>query len=253
MFTSLSDFLPAGVSPSLALGLIALSAVASLITAALSLGGGILMISVLSLVFPPATVVPVHGAIQLGSNAGRAIIQRLHIQWPIVLWMSLGAIVGAAVGGHFAAQLPENLFRLAIGLFILFMIWVPRPDIRARGPIESVIGGGVISFLGMIVGVTGPLVLTFIRSIPNRMQLVGTHAMLMTVQNTTKIAAFVAYGFAFSEYVPLLVAMIASGFIGTMIGSALLVRMPERGFRLAFKFIITLLALDLLRRALLGG
>lgn len=253
MFPALSALLPSGISPSLALGLVALSALASLITAALSLGGGILMISVLSLIFPPATVVPVHGAIQLGSNAGRAIIQRLHIQWPIVMWMSIGAVVGAAVGGHFAAQLPENLFRLAIGLFILFMIWVPRPDIRTRGPVESVIGGGVISFLGMIVGVTGPLVLTFIRSIPNRMQLVGTHAMLMTVQNVTKIAAFVAYGFAFSEYVPLLAAMIASGFVGTIIGSALLVRMPERGFRLAFKIIITVLALDLLRRAVLAG
>lgn len=253
MLDTAVSLLPQNVSPGLALGLIVLSLVASTITAALSLGGGILMLSVLSLFFPPAIVLPVHGAIQLGSNGSRALVQISHVQWPVVLWMSVGAIFGAALGGHFAAQLPEHLFRLAIGLFILFMIWVPRPDIRGRGPIETIVGGAVIAFLGMIVGVTGPLVLTFIRNIPNRLQLVGTHAMLMTVQNVTKVVVFIAYGFAFGVYLPLLAAMLLSGFIGTAIGSAILVRLPERGFRQAFRFLITLLALDLIRRALMGG
>lgn len=253
MLTGFADLLPQGVSPSLAFGLIALSALASTITAALSLGGGILMLSVLSLIFPPAIVLPVHGAIQLGSNGSRAVLQRAHIHWPIVGWMSVGAIIGSAIGGHFAAQLPQPLFRLAIGLFILFMVWVPRPRISGRGPIENIIGGAVIAFLGMIVGVTGPLVLTFIRNLPNRLELVGTHAMLMTVQNTAKVLAFIAYGFAFAAYMPLLAVMIASGLVGTVIGSAMLVRMPEKGFRLAFRIIVTVLAFDLIRRALLGG
>lgn len=246
----ITSLLPSDVSLITALSLMAVSLFASLITAALSLGGGILMLSVLTLIFPAAVVVPVHGAVQLGSNAGRAFLQRAFIHWHLVLWISLGAILGSLLGVRFASLMPENLFKLVIGLFILFMIWVPRPDIRTRGPVISFVGGSIISFAGMIVGVTGPLVLTFIRAIGERRELVATHAALMTFQNTAKIAAFVAYGFAFAEFMPLLVAMIVAGFIGTAIGSRLLIKLPEKVFRYGFKIIITAMALDLLRRAI---
>ena len=59
----LTSLLPAGVDPLLALLLIGLSFVTSMITATFSLGGGLLMVAVLALVFPPAVVVPVHGAV----------------------------------------------------------------------------------------------------------------------------------------------------------------------------------------------
>lgn len=245
--------LPSDVSPLVALGLMAVSLFASLMTATLSLGGGILMLSVLTLVFPAAVVVPVHGTIQLGSNAGRAFLHRAVIQWHLVLWISLGALLGAALGGRFASLLPENIFKLAIGIFILFMIWVPRPDIRTHGPVTSFFGGAVISFTGMIVGVTGPLVLTFIRAIGDRRELVATHAALMTFQNTAKVTAFIAYGFAFAEFVPLIIAMIATGFIGTAIGTRLLIKLPEKAFRYGFKTVITIMALDLLRRAIFAA
>lgn len=252
MLADFSALLPTGMSPGTALGLAALSLIASLITASLSLGGGTLMISVLSLVFPPTVALPVHGAIQLGSNSGRAFVQRAHIQWHLVLWMSLGAIPGAALGGHFATLLPEHLFRIAIGLFILASLWLPRPGVSTHSPLESLVGGLVISFAGMIVGATGPLVMTFIKDLADRRQIVGTHASLMSIQNVAKVSAFSLFGFAFAAYLPLILVMIGTGFIGTMIGSRLLLKLPDRGFRLGFKLLITALALDLLRRALFG-
>jgi uncharacterized protein len=252
-FDWLVTLLPEGVSPLMAFGLAIASLIASALTATFSLGGGILMLSVLTLIFPAAVVVPVHGAVQLGSNAGRAFLQRIYVQWHLVLWISLGAILGTLVGGRFASLMPENVFKFIIGIFILFMIWVPRPDVQTRGPVMSFVGGAVISFTGMIVGVTGPLVLTFIRAIGDRRALVATHAALMTFQNTAKIVAFVAYGFAFAEFLPLILAMVATGFIGTAIGTRLLHRLPETAFRYGFKIVITLMALDLLWRAIFPG
>jgi hypothetical protein len=60
-------------------GLVVLSFFTSLITATFSLGGGSLMIAAMALVLPPVVVVPVHGWVELGSNAGRALVQRAHI------------------------------------------------------------------------------------------------------------------------------------------------------------------------------
>lgn len=244
--------LPSGISPTVAVALVAVSLFASLITAAMGLGGGTLMLSVLTLVFPAAIVVPFHGAIQLGSNSGRALVQRAFIQWRLALWISLGAVLGSVLGVRFAAYLPESVFKLLIGGFILVVIWLPKPDIRTRGPVSSFVGGTVISFLGMIVGITGPLVLTFIRGLSDRRELVATHAALMTFQNSAKVVAFIFVGFAFAEFLPLILVMVAAGFVGTVLGSKLLIKLPEKTFCYGFKIIITVLALDLIRRAIFG-
>jgi uncharacterized membrane protein YfcA len=105
----------------------------------------------------------------------------------------------------------------------------------------------------MLVGATGPLVSVFLKGIPDRQQLVATHAMLMTFQNVFKVVVFVFLGFAFAQYLPLIIAMVIAGFGGTAIGSKLLVRVPESAFRWGFKIILTLVALDLLRGALFPG
>lgn len=247
---SLTNLLPADLTLTTALALIALSFVTSLITATFSLGGGSLMVAVLALVFPPTVVVPMHGAIQLGSNAGRAVVQRSHIQWSFVLWISLGGLVGTIVGGQFASRLPETALQIAIAAFVLLTTWLPQPKIVAKSRVAQVLGGAVIAAVSMVVGATGPLVAVFIKGLADRRQLVATHAMLMTLQNSFKVAMFVLLGFAFAAYLPLIVAMILSGFVGTTIGSRLLVKVPEAAFRSGFKIVLTLVALDLLFEAL---
>jgi uncharacterized membrane protein YfcA len=243
------ELLPPDVSPWLALALVGLSLLTSLITATFSLGGGTLMVAVLALAFPPAVVVPVHGCVQLGSNAGRALVQRAHIQWRLIAWISLGAAIGTIVGGQFADLLPERAFTAAIALFVLITAWLPQPRIVGHSPVAQFAGGAVISALSMVVGATGPLVATFIKGLADRRQLVATHAMLMAIQNVFKVLTFVALGFAFGAYLPLIIAMVASGFAGTAIGSRLLVRIPEPVFRLGFRIVLSLVALDLLREA----
>ena len=244
-------FLPAGVDLTLALMLIGLSFFTSMITATFSLGGGMLMVVVLALVFPPAVVIPVHGAVQLGSNAGRALVQREHIQWHLIVWISLGAIIGVVVGGQFANLLPEHLFTLIIGCFVLITAWLPQPKIVGENRVVQFFGGAVISALSMVVGPTGPLIATFIKGLADRRQLVATHAMLMTVQNLLKVVTFTALGFAFAQYLPLVAAMIVAGFGGTALGSQILLKVPERAFRIGFKVVLTVVALDLIRQAIL--
>ena len=247
----LTDLLPAGLDLPMAFALIGLSFVTSLITATFSLGGGTLMVAVLALVFPPAVVVPLHGAIQLGSNGGRALVQRAHIQWRLVLWLSLGGVIGIVVGGQFASRLPADALQVAIAVFVLLTTWLPQPKFAGGSRLAQVAGGAVIAALSMVVGAIGPLVAVYLRGLTDRRHLVATHAMLMLLQNSLKVAMFVLLGFAFAAYLPLILAMILSGLVGTAIGSHLLVRVPEAAFRWGFKVVLTLVALDLLREALL--
>jgi uncharacterized protein len=239
-----------GLSDWTALGLVALSFLTSLITATFSLGGGSLLIAAMTLVLPPVVVVPVHGFVQLGSNAGRAAVMREHIQWRFILWVTLGAVLGSVAGGRFAYLLPERWFAAAIGVFVLVTTWLPQPKIIAESRVAQFVGGAVVSALGMVVGAAGPLVAAFVRGIADRRQLVATHAMLNAFQLAIKVIVFVAMGFAFGQYLPLIFLMLVAGFAGTTVGSRLLNHVPENIFRLAFRVLLSLVALGLIWRAI---
>jgi uncharacterized protein len=235
--------------PSIAL--VGLSFFTSLITATFSLGGGALLIAVMTLLLPPLVVVPVHGCVQLGSNAGRALIQRKHIQWNIILWVTLGAVFGSVLGGRFAYLLPERWLGACIGIFVLVTTWMPQPKVIATSRVVQFAGGAVVSALGMVVGAAGPLVAAFVRGIQDRRQLVATHAMLNCFQHVFKVSVFVAMGFAFGQYLPLILLMVLAGFAGTFVGSRLLTRVPENIFRLGFRILLSIVAIGLLVRAVL--
>lgn len=242
--------LPPGLDPGMALALLGLSFVTSMITATFSLGGGVLMLAVLAVVFPPAVVIPIHGAVQAGSNVGRAVMLRDHISWSNVRWLALGFLLGTFAGAPVVAYLPANLFTLIIALFILVTVWLPNPKVTDHSPATQVAGGTVISALGMLVGATGPLVALFLRGLPDRQALVGTHAALMSVQNLLRVGGFTVLGFAFAAYLPLVIGMILFGLAGTRLGSGFLMRVSEKAFRVGFKWMLTAMATYLLVRSI---
>lgn len=242
--------LPPEVSPLAALMLLVFSFFTSALTASFGLGGGILMLVGLGLIFPPATLLPVHGLVQFGSNFGRAVIQRRYIHWQTVLWFVLGSVPGVLIGAQVALALPEALFTILIAAFVLYSTWGPQPAVTARGPIANFLGGMAISGIGMLIGAVGPLVANFVKWLPDRRVVVGTQAAVLSFSNGFKAIAFALFGFALGAYVPLVAAMIATGFLGTMIGSRFLDGMPERGFRIGFKIVLTIAALELVRGAI---
>lgn len=240
---------PPGLAPAFALLLVGTSFLTSALTAGLGIGGGVALLAVMAYGMPVAALIPVHGVVQIGSNLGRLVVQRRHVDWRAMGWFGIGAVVGAMLGGRFVVALPEAWLGLGLGLFVLVMTWARIPRLAVATP-ASLAGGGLVgSFLTMFFGATGPFVAAVFRAaFPDRRVLVATHAAAMVLQHGLKVVVFGLLGFAFSPYVPLLAAMIATGFLGTLAGTAILKRLPERGFRAGFKIVMTLLALDLIRR-----
>ncbi len=65
------DFLPEGLSQAAFWAIMVASFVGSFITAAFGIGGGALLLAIMATLMPPAALIPVHGVVQAGSNAGR--------------------------------------------------------------------------------------------------------------------------------------------------------------------------------------
>jgi uncharacterized protein len=248
--STLTGLLPPEVSPLLALALVLLSFFTSALTAAAGIGGGVVMLSVMASVLPPLVVIPVHGVVQLGSNVGRAVLLRPDIHWRLLVLFGIGAMAGAAAGARLFVALPVPVLQLLLGLFILYAVWGPRlrpADLPEGGFVAVGLGA---TFLTMFVGATGPFVAAFLSPARlGRNTVVATHAACMSLQHGLKAIAFGFIGFAFAPWIALLAAMITSGFLGTLAGRSILVRLPERLFARIFSAVLTVLALRLLWQA----
>ncbi|MDP3257217.1 sulfite exporter TauE/SafE family protein [Bosea sp. (in: a-proteobacteria)] len=246
----LDMLLPAGVAPAIALLLIAVSFLTSAFTAAFGIGGGVAMLGALAGTVPPSVIIAVHGLVQVGSNVGRTYVQRAHALWPLVARFTAGSVIGAVIGALLVVELPERILLGLLGAFILVMTWLPKPRIPGLASSGLVIGGGLSTIITMFVGATGPFVQALLLPLKlEKRQLIATHAACTTIQHLLKVFAFGALGFSFADWLPLIGAMIVSGFAGTMLGTRLLERLPERWFAIAIKAILTVVGIDLLRRA----
>lgn len=244
--------LPPGIEGLEAALLIAASYVTSAMTAAFGIGGGLTLLALMGPIVPVAALIPVHGVVQLGSNAGRAWHMRRLAEPPVLVPFLLGSVAGAGLGAMLVVELPDAMLKLMLGLFVLAVTWLKLPALAFGSPAVMGVGGFASTFATMFVGATGPLVnALFARSFADRGRLVANAALAMTLQHGLKVAAFGALGFAFWQWVPVIAAMIATGFLGTLTGARILSAVPESAFRRVFKFALTLLALDLIRRAIL--
>jgi uncharacterized membrane protein YfcA len=72
----------------------------------------------------------------------------------------------------------------------------------------------------------------------------------MTIQHFIKVIVFGFVGFAYAEYSLLIIAMIISGFIGTLIGKKVLVKLGHKYFKIVLNVVLTLISLNLMWNAI---
>jgi uncharacterized membrane protein YfcA len=226
--------------------LILASGVTSFIAGAFGLGGGIVLLTIMGSLMPVATMIPVHGVVQWGSNAGRMLLMLRHVDTSILLPFVLGSLIGGAIGSAVVIRMPPELLQIGLGLFVLWSIWGKLPALTSGR--SAMAGTGLVStFLTMFFGATGVFVAAVVRTFGfDRLTFVATHATCMTLQHGIKVVAFGLLGFAYGQYAPLMVLMVGSGLLGTYVGRYVLKRTADQRFHLILNGLLTLMALRLL-------
>jgi uncharacterized membrane protein YfcA len=230
--------------------LLALSTVASFVTIAFGIGGGVLLLAAMASVLPPAALIPVHGVVQFGSNFGRILFMPRHVDWGALTVFAGGSVIGIAVGGAFATRLPPGAVQIGVRLFVMWSVAMRPPAWLRRLPFLT---GLCSSVLTMFFGATGPFVATFVRSLGlDRHGHVATHGAMMALQHALKTAMFAAMGFVFGPWLGFCLAMIAAGAVGTHLGQFVLHRISDRRFHLYLNVVLVVLALRLIWQGVTG-
>lgn len=223
------------------------------VTTAFGAGGGVLLLGVLPVFLPVAAVIPVHGVLQAGSNGLRIGLLIRHIRWPFLLAFTGGGVIGTAIGASLFVRLPEAWLELALGIFILWTSWGPRPRLRSRSLSVLGTGGAVTGALTLFVGATGPFVAALFGALRlERHAHMATFSACMLLQHALKIAAFGLMGFAFAPWLPFIAAMFVAAFVGTWLGRLALGRMGDARFHRVLAVVLTLLAVRLVISGTIG-
>lgn len=240
-------------------------AVAAVLTSILSaiagLGGGVILLLVIAQFVAPTVAIPIQGSIQLVSNGSRAALLRSLVSWPVVGWASLLLLPASFLGVAVATALPEDIMRLALGIFVLILAWRPQL-LRALAPKNASTGdgvpkrmlvgvGGLSGFLNSTVGASGPFVSPFFKAVTvSHKAFVATGGTIQVLAHLSKLIAFTADGWAIGDHLPMIAVGIAGVILGSWIGTRLLDRVSEAGLDLVFKVVLTALALRVIFKAL---
>ncbi len=134
-------------------------------------GFGFSMITVvgLTLLYPPAVIVPAVLLLEVLASAYLIAGVWHKINWPALLWLSIGVLVGTPAGVWLLAFLPEHLLKICIAVIIGVLALLMRMGFR----IKRKIGKGETLATGVVSGVIngssalgGPPVVLFFFSSP---------------------------------------------------------------------------------------
>jgi uncharacterized membrane protein YfcA len=241
------------VETSLLAILVAVSFATSVLSGILGMAGGMVLLSVMLLFLDPLEAIPLHGVIQLVSNASRGAFQREHIDTGIVWRYALPLLPMGFAGLVVAQSLSPAVTKALIGAFVLLATWAPGLLLLGAHPERSdrnrrfLALGTAVGLLNVTVGATGPLIAPFFLNLGlSRHQIIGTKAACQTLGHLAKLVVFGAAGFAFLAFALPLAMICATGIAGTWLGTRILGRVSELWFTRLYKAALTLIALHLL-------
>lgn len=231
--------------------LLALAAfLCSAFAAILGQGGGLILMTILVGHFPTHVLIPIHAAIQASSNGSRAFLAIPHIKWSIILPVIAGVIVGALIITPMIPFINWQWLQAIIALFILWMTWGKSITLskKFKGALPSL--GLLQGTLGMALGATGPLGNALLLKFGlNKHQLVASNAVIMFTSHVMKILLFSLIGAQLFLYWQSILILCIASVLGSVAGSPLRDKLPEKYFFPLFKITLTLLALRMLINA----
>ena len=221
---------------------------ASIISGAIGMGGGVVLLAVMASVLDPAVVIPIHGVVQLVSNSSRTLILIRQVRWRIFFLYLLPQMLGIALAISIYKGSSMDWLKPAIGCFVLtYLLWDRFKPKRLQLPLFAFAPAGFAGgLLTIFVGATGPfLAAFFLRDDMSQQEIVATKAVIQTAGHLAKIPAFLAIGFAYGRHAGLVLPLLACAIVGTYLGTRLLTRMSHKAFNVGFRAALLLLGLRL--------
>jgi hypothetical protein len=251
-----------------------LGALIGVIAGLFGVGGGLIIVPALSLLFPRFGITPEYAVhLAIGTSLGTIVMtsisailahhRRGAVRWDLVLKMTPGIIVGAGLGAMIAAVTSSTGLRSLFGIFeiliAVYLFFSPTPPPRQGriGTPQLVTAGGIIGTVSSLLGIGGgTMTVPFLSWNRIRMQeaiatasacglpiaLAGSLGFIITGWNQPGLPAW-ATGYI---YWPALVGIISTSMLTAPLGARLAHALNAARLKKIFALFLLLLGLKML-------
>jgi uncharacterized membrane protein YfcA len=220
----------------------------SILSGMIGMGGGVVLLALMTVFLPLKLIIPIHGVVQLVSNISRASLLPSFINTRLLAWFAVGLPFGAYPAMVILKSVEsETPFLIIIVVLILYAVFKPKNLPQLKLPMWGFLGiGAAVGFLSPLVGCTGPFLAPFfLRDDFSKEEIVASKAAVQVLGHLLKIPVFLHLGFDYLEYAQPILLMSLSALVGSKLGVVLLKRMSTTVFQWLFKVALTLAALRL--------
>ena len=130
-------------------------------------GFSALMVTSLSLILPPAEVVPTAFLLEIAASMFMLPMVWRSIDWQKLNWLVLGILAGTPAGLLFLAEVPQDTVRFAISGLVLvacFLLWKNVRIPSEGGRIRLIVVGGFSGLVNGAAGIGGLPIVLFLLS-----------------------------------------------------------------------------------------
>ncbi|AXH14613.1 hypothetical protein CP985_02675 [Malaciobacter mytili LMG 24559] len=219
----------------------------STIAGVVGLGGGMILIAILPSFLPLNALIPIHGLTQMTSNFSRAVFGYKDVQYQVLPKFILGSLLGVGIISLIIYHISLEYIPLFIGIYILLSLWSSKFNEKIKKFESYFLIGFIQTGVSLVVGATGPLSMTLLfKDYEDKNKVVATGAALMAITHIFKVFVFIFFGFAFFEYIWLLLFMIIGAIAGSYAGTKLRDKIDGKKFRTLLKVLLSLLAIKVI-------
>ena len=219
---------------------------ATLTGSLLGIGGGFIVLGLLSVLFPVTVLVPVLAGVLVCIDFSRAIAFRSYLHTPIFYAFSSGGIIGVFIGAMIFISLPEKVIGTGLAALIVFSLILPADKIRWNIKYPFFWIGTVHSFLSTMFGYGGILQTAMIRTQLKGQQITACLAFCFLVLEIMKVCTYTIHGFDYWPYLGSIAATACGAIPASYIGKQLTYKVSSTLYRRGYKILICVIALHLL-------
>ena len=220
-------------------------------------GASMFWVASLSLVYPPASVVPTVLALEVIASIALLPGAFRHVQWRSMRWMLASSVATMPLGILLLSTLPERQMRVVVAASILLATIAVACGVklaREPGPMSALTAGSVSGLVNGSTGMGGPPAILLYFSSRSSTEL-GRATLIAYFLGTDAIgfAMMAAYGLVDTPVMThtLVFAPLALG--GIALGQQIFKRTGGTGFRKVVLGVLLALSLATLGRAVLFG
>lgn len=221
---------------------------ASLIGSLIGIGGGFIILGLLSILFPVTILIPVLAAVLGCIDLSRAVAFRSHLYTPICFPFLTGCIIGVTCGSILFVSLSDKVIGTGLALLILLSLVNQANIMSWKIKFPFVWIGSIHAFLSTMFGYGGLFQAAMLRTGLGNLQVTGTLAFSFFMLELMKISSYVIGGFDYRPYSGAIIAAACGAVPASIIGRKLAHRVNHKLYLTAQKIIVGLIAINILMR-----